>query len=99
MGDIVTDVVQRGFFGNVKNAIVGALLGVAMFLGSFVLLLWNEGRVNLATVAKTSVVAPSDKVDAALDGKFVSVTGKIASTEEVSDPELLKAGAWIKLDR
>lgn len=99
MADIVSVVTQRGLFENVKNAIIGAIFGVGLFFGSFALLFWNEGRTNKADVAKTSVVAAAEKADPALDAKFVSVTGTIQTTNEVSDSDFLKPGPWVTLSR
>ena len=99
MSDVVTEVTRTGFLGNLKNAVVGVLVGLVMFAASFPVLYWNEGRVNLAAVAKTSLPAPADKPDAALEGKFVSVSAAVQSKEEIGDPEFLRAGPWIRLDR
>lgn len=99
MGDIVRDVVQKGFFENLKNAVIGVFVGIAMFFGSFALLFWNEGRVNFAAVAKEALVAEAAKADPALDGKLVAVTGTIAAKDPVGDPDLVKPGPWVVLER
>jgi hypothetical protein len=100
MADQFTETTTTGWGGNIKNAFVGALIGVLLFFGSFVVLWQNEGRVNMGKVAEKSTVAvPSDRVDPAREGQAVSVTGRLTTTEALSDSEFLKPGAYIALDR
>ncbi len=99
MADFSQVVTETGFLGNLKNAIIGAFFGVILFFGSFVLLFYNEGRPNMAAVAKKSVVAAADHADAALEGKLVSVTGTVDAKDDVGDPDYVKPGKWIRLER
>jgi hypothetical protein len=99
MADIIQTVTERGFFENVKNAIVGALLGVVLFFASFVVLYWNEGTINKASLAKTSIAVSPDKVEPAAEGKFASLTGPIQAKEDLGDEGLVKPGPWVRLVR
>jgi hypothetical protein len=78
-----------------KNVIFGVLL----FFGSFVLLYWNEGRVDMSKVALTAVQVNAEAVDATANGKMVSVTGKASTDDTIGDGLYLKPGNWMAMDR
>jgi hypothetical protein len=99
MADQYTEVTRTGFFGNLFNSFIGALLGVLLFFGSFVVLWMNEGTVNLATIADDSIPAVAASVDPAMDGKLVAATGKLATTEKLGDTSFLRPGSFLMLDR
>lgn len=86
----------------VAKAIGGALVGVVLFLVSFIVLFWNEGRAvqtekSLAEGQSAVKTVNADKVDSAMESKLVHLTG-LATTEEtltdtdfkVSAPKALK---------
>jgi hypothetical protein len=67
------------------------LVGVLLFLVSFPVLFWNEGRAvdteqALETGAKNVVSAPADAVDPANDGKLVHITAATATDDTLTDP-------------
>jgi hypothetical protein len=99
MSDHFSETSTTGFLGSIGDSIKGALIGVVLFFASFAVLWWNEGRINWADEARTSIVAPADKVDATLAGKFVSVTSTLESQEVVGDPEFIAPGPWLRLTR
>lgn len=80
-----------------KNPIVGVLLLVA----AFGLLIWGEKKVDVSQLAATSVEVSSDAVsdDQSLQGKFVSVTGPLTSTEALGDGDYLKPGPYLAVER
>ncbi len=43
-GDSYTEVSSRGWFSRIVGALVGIPIGLLLFLASFVVLFWNEGR-------------------------------------------------------
>jgi hypothetical protein len=81
------------------DSIKGVVVGLVLFLASFVVLWWNEGRVDMSKVAEASIPVDAAAVDSTADGRFVSVTGTLASDEIVGDPQFLKADAYIMLNR
>ncbi len=92
MSDSFTEVAEKGYFQRIADAFVGVLVGLVLFLGSFVLLFWNESRS--VTVAKTLdegaatvVSVPSDRVDPSNEGKLIHVSAVTATTESLSDPD------------
>lgn len=99
MADAIETVEEQGFGSSLMESIKGVAIGGILFLVSFIVLWMNEGRTDLSEVAKKSVAANAAAVDKATDGKFVSVTGELKTTEQLEDPELLKPGTYLRLDR
>ena len=78
MGDNYTEYEHTGFLGNMGNSFGNMLFGFVLFLASFVVLWWNEGRavdryLTLETGQKNLV--KTTKFEAKNDGKLVFVTG------------------------
>lgn len=80
-----------------KNPLVGLVLLVA----AFGLLIWNENKVDLSQIAVKSVEIAADGTGEVKDlqGKLVSVSGPLVSTEQLSDGQYLKPGAYVALER
>ncbi len=81
------------------NPIARMLFGVVVLFSAFVLLWTNEGRVNLADVAKKSTQTSADRVDPALEGAFVGVTGRLDTAVPVNDPLYLRPAEFVQLNR
>lgn len=45
---------RRSYGSRIMNSFVGVLLGIALIIGMSILLFWNEGRYNLADLAKNA---------------------------------------------
>lgn len=99
MADEFTEISKTGWGGNIKNALVGALIGILLFFGSFIVLWRNEGRTNMAKVAAKTVIVPADRAEPASDGRAVSLTGELTAAEPLGDPKFLKPGPYIALER
>lgn len=99
MPDQFTEVTRTGWGKNILNSIVGIGIGIIMFIASFVVLWTNEGRVNLGKIAATSTVIDLASDNAAAEGKLVALTGIVTADTPLGDPEYLKPGAYIALDR
>lgn len=98
MVDEYTTVSRTGCLGSLTNSFVGALVGICLFFGSFVLLWYNEGRVNLATIAERSVPITATTAQPALEGQLVAATGKLESSETLGDT-FLYPGDYLTLHR
>jgi len=72
-----------------------------MFFGAFGLLYWNEGRTDLSSIAKTAIELPAGAVftDATAQGKLVSASGVVTSTETLGDDLYLKPGKYLAVER
>jgi len=74
-------------------------MGLALFIVSFILLYWNEGRVDLSKVAETAIEVSATTEDATAEGQLVSVTGQVKTDETIGDGKYLKPGAYIAVSR
>lgn len=101
MPDQVTNVTKVGLGKRLGNSFGGIFIGILLFLASFVVLFWNEGRVDISTIASqaTHISATEVSTDAALEGSLVSMTGTFDSESIIGDDTYLKAGNYIALDR
>jgi hypothetical protein len=99
MSDQFVTITRTGWLGNIMNSFVGVLLGIILFLVAFPVLWLNEGRTNMATIAKASVLVDGASVSAQTEGRQVAVAGTLASDERLGDPPYLAAGAYVQLNR
>jgi hypothetical protein len=89
--DQVTEVTETSWLGRVQQSIVGVLVGLILLVIAVVLLFWNESN-ELATMRALAygssivVEATADRVDPALDGKLVHLSGNLAAPAPASDP-------------
>ena len=90
---------RTGLGTNAKNSIVGVFVGFLLFLGSFVLLWINEGRLDMSKVAKRSVVLTPGVVDPAMNNKWASLTAPVTLTGNLADPLYINPGPYLQLKR
>src|SRR5271168_5165340 len=99
------EVSKQSWGGRIGSSLGGALLGGLLFLVSFPLLWWNEGRAvqteqSLTEGAKNVVAIDADKVDSANEGKLVHITAKATTDDTPAEPDFhVKAPKVIRLDR
>ena len=99
MADQVTETTSSSFGQNIVSSVKGVVIGLILFIASFVILWISEGQTNWGKVAKTSREITGDRVNAAAEGAFVSISGKLVSPDEVGDPGYLKPGPYLSLSR
>lgn len=99
MPDQFTKVTRTGFFSRLMSSVGGIFIGFILFIASFGLLFWNEGRTDLSTVAKKATEVSSEQVNADAVGKFISTTGTVSSTEKVGDGLFLQPDTYIAVKR
>lgn len=99
MSNQFVSIKRTGWFGNIMNSFVGVLLGIILFLVAFPVLWFNEGRTNMATIAKASVLVDSASVNQQTEGQQVALAGTLASDEQLGDRPYLAAGTYIQLNR
>jgi hypothetical protein len=90
---------RTSWLGNIMNSFVGMLLGIILFVVAFPVLWFNEGRTNMATVAKASVLVDGISVNQQTEGKQIAVAGTLTSDERLGDTPYLSAGDYIQLNR
>lgn len=102
--DQFTEYTETSWFGRLGNALKGIVLGLILFVVSFPLLFWNEGRAvktykTLVEGGKVAVTVTADRVDAANDGKLVHLTGKAVSDATLADSLFAVSAKALKLQR
>jgi hypothetical protein len=102
--DSFTEVTSEGWGSRIMASIKGILVGGAFFVGSFPLLVWNEGRAvktarSLDEGAGAVVSVPAARVDAGNDGKLVHVAGEATTDETLADPDFGVSAPAIRLER
>jgi len=99
MPDSFTTVTRTGWGSNIMNSFVGVLFGILLFIGSFAVLWFNEGRTNMADVARNSTPVVGTSINPSTDGKLVAVSGLLASNEQLGDAPTLQPGGYIQIER
>ena len=101
---VTTEVTSTSWFGRIGESIKSFIFGLGIFVGSFFLLFWNEGRAvrtekGLNEGQGIVVTVPADRVNPANNQKLVHLTGKAVTAETLADPDFLIAANAIKLRR
>jgi hypothetical protein len=99
MADQFKETVKTGWGTRIGNSIKGIFVGILLFLASFAVLYWNEGRVDMSDVAQNAVEISADEVSADADGKFVYLTGNVVTEETLGDGLYLIPGDYLALER
>ena len=99
MADQITEVVTRGWWSRIMGSIMGVFIGFLMFIISFVVLYYNEWRVDISKVAKTAIeIEASSEVQQEADKQLISMTDSLKSDEKISDT-FLKEWDYISIQR
>ncbi len=100
------EVYTIGWGRRLGESIKRVLVGILLFLVSFPVLFWNEGRAvremkGLKEAAKAVTTVPSDALSSANEGKLIHTTGTASSEEDLVDPAFasVKAERAIRLAR
>jgi len=99
MPDRYTEVTKTGLGTRLGRSIKGIFFGIILFLASFVVLYWNEGRVDVSRIAEdaTEISATEQTEDA--QGELVYVRGMVKSDEKVGDGLFLEPGDYLAANR
>jgi hypothetical protein len=104
MANQITEVTSMGWGGRLMNSVKSVLFGIVMFLGSFVLLWWNEGNsirtaTGLTEGASVVVRVSPDQIMAENEGKLVHMSGDVKTDEFLDDPDFAIHVNALKLSR
>ncbi len=104
MSDSVTQVTRQSWFSRLGGSIKGVLAGVVLFLLSFVVLWWNEGRAvktaaGLRQLRVEVVSTDAAQIDPANEGRAVHLVGEAVTDEVLADPEFSISVRAVKLRR
>jgi len=102
--DTVTVTTSKSWFSRIGSAIGGIVFGVILFLCSFLVLSWNEGRAihrakTLDAGAKQVIDVSADEVKSENAGKLVHLTGTAEADGPVTDPVFGITATALKLRR
>ncbi len=99
MNDKFTEIKTIGWGKRIVNSLIGVLIGLLMFIFSFGLLYWNEGRIDISKLAKNSIeIETTSKASEEINNKLISVTSTLQSDEKIGDI-FLKEGNYISIER
>lgn len=104
MSDQFQEVTSVSWFGRIKRAFGGVLVGLILVVAMVVVLFWNEGRAvttsrSLAEGASVVASVSVDSVDPANEGKLIHVTGPLETSEGLADEEFAIAAQGVRLVR
>lgn len=87
----------RNFLDSLKGVFIGFILIVIAIL----LIYWNEGRIDYATLAKKSqrINVENAAANIEFNQKFISATGEISAPSEISDELFLVPGHYVSVKR
>ncbi|UVK40802.1 TMEM43 family protein [Mesorhizobium sp. AR10] len=104
MSDSFQEVTSVSWFGRIKRAVGGVVIGLLLIVLVVIGLFWNEGRAvqtarSLAEGSGAVVSIGTETVDAANDGKLVHVTGPVTASGGLADPDFGIAAQGLRLSR
>ncbi len=88
----VTITEHTSWWSRLKSSFFGFLVSFVLVIAGLMLLAWNEHRTlktykGLKAAGDTVVTTATDRIDPAIDGKLVYVSGTVGSEQSASDPE------------
>lgn len=86
-------------FTRLFRSVIGIGIGLVLFLASFWVLWWNEGRVDFSRIAKTAVQVSAEKPDENNNQKLIAVTGNASSTEQITEDQYIAPKDYLILRR
>lgn len=92
-------VTTKGYGKRLMESFGGMALGVLLFFASFGVLYWNEGRVDVSTVAVNAVEVSADTVDSSADQKQVYVYAGVTSDQDLGDSLFLNPKDYLAIQR
>ena len=103
-GDSVTETSTQSWGSRLGDSLKSVLIGLALVAVSCVALFWNEGRAvqTARSLAEGSGLVESvdtGSVDPAREGHLIHVTGPVATTAPLSDPDFLVSATAVRLVR
>lgn len=104
MSEQIREVTSVSWFGRIKRAVGGVLVGLILVVAMVAVLFWNEGRAvttarSLAEGAGAVVSVPSDAINGANEGKLIHTSGAMSTSEGLSDPDFAISAEGVRLVR
>lgn len=101
MPDQFTEAKTIGYGKRIVGSLGGAIFGLILFIASFAVLYWNEGRDDLSIIAKTAIGVNSQiqNTDQSLNNKLIFTTGVVNFSGNIGDNLFLKSGKFLAIER
>lgn len=104
MADEFKETTTQSWGSRLGDSVKGVLVGLVLFVASFVVLFWGEGRAvrdakRIEDASKAVVSIKSDKVESAHEGKLVHTSGQAVTSDVLGDADFGISANAIKLVR
>lgn len=104
MSDSFTETTTQSWGSRMGGSFKGIIVGIILFILSFPLLWWNEGRTierhrALEEGAGLVISVGSTEVDPANEGKLIHTSGTLSTQETLRDPEFGISAQALRLRR
>jgi len=102
MADTFTTVSSTSFFGRIRDAFLGFIIGPLLLIAAVILIFWNEShsvRVLKSLKEGAAKVVEADEFDSGNDGELVHVTGETTTEQTLRDPVFGVSAEGIRLSR
>ena len=104
MSDGFREVTSVSWFGRIRRSAGGIVFGLVLLVAMVIGLFWNEGRAvttarSLEEGAGLVRSVPTDRIDPALEGHLVHVSGPVVAAAEPKDGLFGVVAAGIRLER
>jgi hypothetical protein len=104
MSDGFREVTSVSWFGRIRRSAGGIVFGLVLLVAMVIGLFWNEGRAvttarSLEEGAGLVRSVPTDRIDPALEGHLVHVSGPVVAAAEPTDGLFGVVAAGIRLER
>ncbi len=104
MSDQFREVTTQSWGSRIMGSFVGVLIGILLFIGSFPLIFWNEGRsvdrIKTLGEGRAAVVElASDQIDSTHQGGLIHISGTATTDEVLKDTQFGVQENALKLSR
>lgn len=104
MSDQFTEVTTKSWLSRIMGSFIGVLVGILLFLGSFPLIFWNEGRSvdRIKTLGEGRAIVvelSADQIDATREGSLVHFSGLATTDDVLKDSQFGVEENALKLNR
>ncbi len=104
MSESVREVTSVSWFGRIRRSVGGIVFGLVLLVAMVIGLFWNEGRAvttarSLHEGASLVQSVPVDRIDPALEGHLVHVSGPVVATTEPKDALFGVVAPGLRLER
>lgn len=101
MADTHVVTTHTGYGSRIMQSTKGIVGSVVIFFGSFALLYWNEGRIDLSTIARKAVSVEATALSSsdAPEASLVAASGTLTAPSPLGDGFALNPGPYVAVFR